>query len=264
MINENIKNKLAIIYFYYFGKTFGRGYERYKINLIKNKISNKKVKIKKNSYFDERIIEIPWIIKELKKCNGNLLDVGSTLNFEYILKSFPNLNRIFINTLYPEKINFNNRSINYLYEDICENSLKEKHFDNISCISTLEHIGFDNSHYNYRNNSKKKIKFNNLKYLIALKKIKKLLKTKGKFFISIPFGKKKVYKNLQQFNSNDLIKIFNIFKNFKKKVIFYKYVNGAWIFSSETECKNMEPVVKKNDNEFVLSSKSIVLIKLSK
>ena len=108
MINENIKNKLAIIYFYYFGKTFGRGYERYKINLIKNKISNKKVKIKKNSYFDERIIEIPWIIKELKKCNGNLLDVGSTLNFEYILKSIPNLNRIFINTLYPEKINFNN------------------------------------------------------------------------------------------------------------------------------------------------------------
>ncbi len=52
MINENIKNKLAIIYFSYFGKTFGRGYERYKINLIKNKISNKKVKIKKNKYFD--------------------------------------------------------------------------------------------------------------------------------------------------------------------------------------------------------------------
>ena len=106
MINENIKNKLAILYFSCFGKIFGSGYERYKINLIKNKILNKKAKIKKNKYFDERIIEIPWIIKQLKKCNGNLLDVGSTLNFEYILNSLPNLKKIFINTLYPEKITF--------------------------------------------------------------------------------------------------------------------------------------------------------------
>ncbi len=186
------------------------------------------------------------------------------MNFEYILNSLPNLKKIFINTLYPEKINFNNRSINYVYEDICENSLKEKYFDNISCISTLEHIGFDNSHYNYRNNSKKKIKFNNLKYLNALKKIKKLLKRKSNFFISFPFGKKKVYKNLQQFDSNDLKKIFNIFKNFKKKVTFYRYVNGKWILSNEIECKKMEPVVKTNDNKFVLSAKSIVLIKFTK
>lgn len=264
MIKENIKNKLAIIYFSCFGKTFGRGYERYKINLIKSKILNKKVKIKKNKYFDERIIEIPWIINELKKCNGNLLDVGSTLNFEYILKSLKNLNKIFINTLYPEKNNFNNRAINYLYEDICQNSLKEKSFDNISCISTLEHIGFDNSHYNYTNNSTKKIKFNKLRYLIALKNIKKLLKSKSNLFISIPFGKKKIYKNLQQFDSYDLIKIFNIFKNFKKKVIFYRYVKGKWTVSKEGECKNMEPIVKINDNQFVLSAMSLVLIKFSK
>ena len=264
MIIENIRNKLAIIYFSFFGKTFGRGYERYKINLIKNKIFNKKINIKQNNYLDERIIEVPWIINELKKCNGNLLDVGSTLNFEYILKSFPQLKNIYINTLYPEKTNFNNKAINYLYEDICDNSLKEKYFDNISCISTLEHIGFDNSHYNYRNNSKKKIKFNKLRYLTALKEIKKLLKRKSNFFISFPFGKKKIYKNLQQFDSTDLKKIFKIFKNFKKKVIFHRYVDGKWRLCNENDCKYIEPIVKKNDNQFVLSAKSIVLIKFNK
>ena len=81
MNKETLRNDLALIYFSLFGKTFGRGYERYKINLIKNKILNKKIIIKKNKYFDERIIEIPWIVKELKRCKGNLLDVGSTLNF---------------------------------------------------------------------------------------------------------------------------------------------------------------------------------------
>ena len=261
MINENIKNKLAIIYFYYFGKTFGRGYERYKINLIKNKISNKNVKIKKNNYFDERIIEIPWIVKELKRCKGNLLDVGSTLNFDYIINSISNLKKIYFNTLYPEKNNFNNKSINYLYEDICSNSFKNRNFDNISCISTLEHIGFDNSHYNYNGLSKKKAKYNEFKYLLALESIKKLLKKKGNFFISIPFGNKKTYKNLQQFNSLDLKKIFKIFKGYKKKVIFYRYADGKWSLSNEYECKNIKPLVKKDDNQFVLSAKSIVLIK---
>ncbi len=76
--------------------------------------------------------------------------------------------------------------------------------------------------------------------------------------------KKKIYKNLQQFDSNDLKKIFKIFKNFKKKVIFHRYVDGKWTLSNESECKNMEPIVKINDNQFVLSAKSIVLIKFNK
>ena len=148
------------------------------------------------------------------------MDVGSTLNFEYILKSLKNLNKIFINTLYPEKNNFNNRAINYLYEDICQNSLKEKSFDNISCISTLEHIGFDNSHYNYTNNSTKKIKFNKLRYLIALKNIKKLLKSKSNLFISIPFGKKKfikIYNNLTHMISQK----FSTYLKISKKKLFF-------------------------------------------
>ena len=133
MSKEKIKNHLAIIYFSIFGKTFGRGYERYKVSLIKHIISNKKINIKKNKYFDERIIEIPWIVKELKKCRGNLLDVGSTLNFNYILNSISNIKKIFFNTLYPEKVNFNSKSVNYIYEDICENSLREK-------ILTILHV----------------------------------------------------------------------------------------------------------------------------
>ena len=162
MNKDTLRNDLALIYFSLFGKTFGRGYERYKINLIKNKILNKKINIKKNKYFDERIIEIPWIVKELKKSKGNLLDVGSTLNFDYIINSISNLKKIYFNTLYPEKNNFNNKSINYLYEDICSNSFKNRNFDNISCISTLEHIGFDNSHYNYNGLPKKRQNIINL------------------------------------------------------------------------------------------------------
>ena len=78
-----------------------RGYERYKQDLIKKIINGKKIKF--ISYFDERVVEIPWVIKELKKCSGNLLDAGSTLNFKYILSNLNHFKKIFITTLYPEK-----------------------------------------------------------------------------------------------------------------------------------------------------------------
>ena len=102
MNKDTLRNDLALIYFSLFGKTFGRGYERYKINLIKNKILNKKINIKKNKYFDERIIEIPWIVKELKS-KGNLLDVGSTLNFDYIIFNFKFKKNLLQYTLSREK-----------------------------------------------------------------------------------------------------------------------------------------------------------------
>ena len=263
MIIEKLRNSLAILYFFWFGKTFGRGYERYKINLIKKKIK-KKIDNNLGEYFDERIVEIPWIVEELKKSKGNLLDVGSTINCEYIIDELSNLKNIFISTLYPEKIYFNNKSINYLYEDICDNSLKNKFFDNISCISTLEHIGFDNSQYNYTKTSKKFSKINELMYLKALKEIKKLLKSSGKFFITIPFGKKKIYKNLQQFGHSELKKIFLIFKEYERKVIYYKFDKRKWKSCDENDCRNIEPLVKNNDKKFVLSANSVALIKFYK
>ena len=79
--------------------------------------------------------------------------------------------------------------------------------------------------------------------------------------MTIPFGNKKAYKNLQQFNSLDIKIMFNIFKEYKNNLIFYRFADGKWSLSNEFECKNIEPLVKKDDNEFVLSAKSIVLIK---
>ena len=52
-----VKNFIAIFYYKIFKNVYGRGYERYKIDLIKKKI--KKIKYSSVSYIDERIVEIP-------------------------------------------------------------------------------------------------------------------------------------------------------------------------------------------------------------
>ena len=158
-----VKNFIAIFYYKIFKNVYGRGYERYKIDLIKKKI--KKIKYSSVSYIDERIVEIPWVINELKKNQGVLLDAGSTLNFDYILKELTHLKKIFITTLYPEKLSFNELNISYTYENLSNLSFKDNYFDTITCISTLEHIGFNNEIYNYGRFKSKKIDKKQLKKL---------------------------------------------------------------------------------------------------
>ena len=256
-----VKNFIAIFYYKIFKNVYGRGYERYKIDLIKKKI--KKIKYSSVSYIDERIVEIPWVINELKKNQGVLLDAGSTLNFDYILKELTHLKKIFITTLYPEKLSFNELNISYTYENLSNLSFKDNYFDTITCISTLEHIGFNNEIYNYGRFKSKKIDKKQLKK--ALINLKRVLKKNGKLLISIPFGKRGIYENMQQFNATDLKNILNHLKLKKKEIDFYMYDNNNWIKCKKEDCNNIEPNIKKIKNKkIVLSANSLVLIKLIK
>ena len=59
-------------------KPFGLGNN--KIHLIKKILDNRPINLK--HYMDERIVEIPWIMNELKDIkNKKILDAGCTLNF---------------------------------------------------------------------------------------------------------------------------------------------------------------------------------------
>ena len=192
-----------------------------------------------------------------------MLDAGSTLNFDYILKELTHLKKIFITTLYPEKLSFNELNISYTYENLSNLSFKDNYFDTITCISTLEHIGFNNEIYNYGRFKSKKIDKKQLKK--ALINLKRVLKKNGKLLISIPFGKRGIYENMQQFNATDLKNILNHLKLKKNEIDFYMYDNNNWIKCKKEDCNNIEPNIKKIKNKkIVLSANSLVLIKLIK
>ncbi len=258
---EKVKNEIAIIYYKLFPVLNGRGYSRFKNRIIQKKIKYKKVHY--NSYLDERVIEIPWIIKELKKLDGNILDAGSTLNQEFILKELNHFKKIFITTLYPEKDYFNNYNISYTYEDFEKISFKESFFNVITCISTLEHIGFDNNLYNYGNFKKEKKNKNKLK--IVLKNILKILKKNGVLLITIPFGKKGYFSNMQQFDKKELSLMFKQIKPKKYFVEYYKIYKNKWIKCRDVDCENIKPNVEIfQHKKQVISANSIALIKIIK
>lgn len=264
--------KLFFILLYLISKKkFSQGYEYYKwfrINKLINS-KNKKLKVEGIYNLDERVIEYQWVFNELNKVkkNLNLLDAGSTLNFPQIIKKIKLKFKITIQTLYPENYSFYEDGISYIYEDLTQKKFNKKTFDIITCISTLEHIGFDNSIY--KNKSKKVFKNPNKQdYLKVIENFKFSLKKGGILLLTVPYGLHREFNNLQVFDEKKIKSIITKFKPRKFDLKFATYNNNSWTECSSKQCLVNEKNLNKkylNKNKFDLrSANSVALVKLVK
>ncbi len=220
-----------------------------KFGYIKKAIDNPEIMRKfKNSEFlpkkygfnlDERVVEYPWVLSRIPQDSKRLLDAGSALNFREILDS-PCLNNreITIAGLVPEKECFSRANLSYVFGDMRNLPFENGYFDYIVCISTLEHIGMDNILYiknaEYRENKPGDFK----KVVLELNRV---LKYGGKLFITVPFGKHQGFGWFQQFDSNLIREIINIFNPEKSEISYYKYFNkDGWNISNKNDCRNAE------------------------
>lgn len=134
-------------------KPWSIGYSIYKFDQIKDTIENHMDifldnRLPKNYGFglDERVVEYPWVFSRLKTNELNILDAGSTLNHADILSLTQLKNRkLTISTLSYEGMPKGDNIPTYIFEDLRNTSFKNDSFDAITCISTLEHVGMDNS-----------------------------------------------------------------------------------------------------------------------
>lgn len=230
-------------------RPWGHGYFTFKFQYIKKAINNHEVIKKfKNSEFlperygyaiDERVVEYPWVLSRIPSSNGgNLLDAGSVLNFKEILE-FPALKNKKINivNLNLESNCFLQKGISYVLGDIRHLPFKDNYFDYITCISTLEHIGMDNTLYTKDVRYKEEKKFDFEKAVLELKRV---LKKDGNLFITVPFGKYENFGRFQQFDSKLINRILEILQSKQHQVSYYKYTEEGWNISYEISCKNSE------------------------
>ena len=118
------------------------------------------------TWINERSIEIPIGIEWLKRYKGReILEIGDTLR-----------NYIEVNHEILDKFSKGEKIIN---EDIVDFSPSKK-YDLIISISTIEHVGIEDSEKDLK------------KSQIAIKKIYSLLNKKGKAIITIPLGHHKI------------------------------------------------------------------------
>ncbi|MBC6961616.1 class I SAM-dependent methyltransferase [Anaerolineae bacterium CFX9] len=182
---------------------------------------------------DERVVEYPWVFSKLNEEGRHILDAGSVLNFDYILRR-PELadKHLVIYTLSPERV-FKNARISYVYGDLRDSILKSETFDTIVCISTLEHVGMDNTllysnDENYRENSPKD-------YLKVLKELRRLLKSNGQLLLTVPYGKYENHGWLQQFDRDLLQSAVDTFEGMAQ-IHYYKYSLNGWQVSDQQSC----------------------------
>ncbi len=189
---------------------------------------------------DERVVEYPWIHARLPEGKACLLDAGSALNHDVIVTALGDLN-VTILTFAPERQAFWQRGISYHYGDIRRMPFRDNWFDQVVSISTLEHIGMDNSYYGGASSAERQE--NDIQ--VALHEMLRVLKPEGLLLITVPFGKAqdlwiegKIFAC--QFDAVMLEQLLENLSDHTTRVFVYQYTAEGWKTSSQEVCAELD------------------------
>jgi hypothetical protein len=189
---------------------------------------------------DERIVEIPWTLENLSSQNSRLLDAGSTLNHDFILDHPKIKNKdLTICTYFPEAYARYQQRISYVYQDLRQLNFKDEWFDEVVCVSTLEHIDMDNRIYGYDSGAGSTGK--SYEYLTVLEELLRVLARQGKLLLTFPFGKYENHGFFQQLDEEMLGRLLDVLRTRGHfNTSFFKYEKAGWRVSAMEMCKESE------------------------
>ncbi len=183
---------------------------------------------KKYGYrIDERSVEYPWLFAQLPKNPGRMLDAGSALNHRFLVERAPLKHaQLTIMTLAPEKRCFWERSISYVFGDLRKTLFADSVFDVVVSISTIEHIGLDNTMLYTGDGSKKES--DALGFMPAISEFRRILKPGGVCLITVPFGRRGVHDWYQVFDHDLVAKVIETFQPTTHTVEYFGYGMDGW------------------------------------
>lgn len=186
---------------------------------------------------DARVVEIPWVLARLAQKKGRLLDAGSSLNHKFVLE-VPALTdkKITIITLAPEAQCYWMLGISYIFGDLRNLDFRDNLFDLVVCISTIEHVGMDNTRYHEVIGSAEPQGHN--EFLLAIREIRRIIKPGGVLFITFPFGQYENHIWFQQFDSLLMDKLIEAFSPIHCNEAVFRYDSDGWRRSDRDSCSN--------------------------
>ncbi|HEV8410994.1 MAG TPA: methyltransferase domain-containing protein [Gemmatimonadaceae bacterium] len=187
-------------------------------------------------HLDERTVELPWTLAQLgARTGGRSLDAGSALNHEFLLAHPAIAARdLTIATLAPERDCFWQRRISYNFCDLRALPFRDAWFDEVICVSTLEHVGFDNS--GFAGAAAAAAPSPNT-WQTALRELARVVRPGGVLLLTLPFGRAQSFPAFQQFDSALLAEARGIFKPVAGVESYFRYFNDrGWSRVGAAEC----------------------------
>lgn len=181
--------------------------------------------------FDERVIEYPWLLAHLP--GGHVLDLGSTLNHEHVLRRFlPRLDELHVVTLAPEPQSFPELGVVYCYADVRDLPYPDDSFDIVVAASTLEHVGMDTTRYGApasRSDDPDR------ELDRALAELARVLTPGGRLLATLPYGRPEDYGWFRQFGRADVARIVAAREWRSATTTVYRYSQDGWQLSDLDE-----------------------------
>jgi SAM-dependent methyltransferase len=183
--------------------------------------------------FDERTVEFPWgITRDLSGC---VLDAGSTLNHPHVLiRLRPRVDELHIVTLAPEPQAFPFLDVSYLYADLRELPIRDGTYDRVISISTLEHVGMDNTQYG---DASPRSSDSSADAAAAMGELRRVLKPGGTLFVTVPYGRSADLGWQRVFDAAGLDELVEGFAPVAQRREFFHYTVEGWQRSSAEEAE---------------------------
>ncbi len=230
---------------------WSRGYSQYKARFLRRAMANddllhrfrhkEALPVAYGVGLDERCIEYPWLLSHLSSEEELLLDAGSILNLDYVIEHpcFAK-KEIHILTLAPEPDCFWKKGISYVYADLRNIPIRDSYYDSVICLSTLEHIGRDNTLYTGTPSAQGHSPDD---LLTTIAELRRVLKPGGTLFLSVPFGRYGHFDTFQQFDRKLLSRAIEAFNSIEEpSEDFYRYSPAGWQIAKAEDCADCQYV----------------------
>jgi SAM-dependent methyltransferase len=175
---------------------------------------------------DERVVELP-LARQFLEVNRDAwaLDAGASLNLPFFRATLgddsPRLVHLTQNST-REPALFDGDRASYVFGDLRQIPFQKGFFDRVLCISTLEHVGLDNTRYGAAPDDDPG------SYVAAVREMGRVLAPGGKLLITVPVGVPRSLKWFQVFGKEALQKMQRILRGVEVEVRFFAY-RGSWV-----------------------------------